>query len=188
MSRSKSMSPAMPWAGSNDSQYIAYMQNEWGIPVRRDRKLYEMLVLETFQAGLSWAIVLRRRKHFRHAFAGWDFNQVAAFNRKDQQGLLRNTGIIRNQRKIRAAIRNARKVIKIREAIGSFSRYLWNFVGNKPVLPAKPYRDWTELPTTTPLARQLSADMKQRGFTFIGPTICYAFMQAVGLVDDRVAD
>ncbi len=179
--------PPLPWAGADTPEYIAYMQNEWGVPVRRDRRLFEMLVLEIFQAGLSWAIILKRRRHFREAFANWDFNQVAAFTARDRKRLLRNPGIIRNQRKIQAAITNAGAIIEIRRDFKTFSRYLWDFIGGEPITPSTPYRSWNELPATSPLALKLSRDMKQRGFTFIGPTSCYAFMQAVGLVDDRVA-
>jgi DNA-3-methyladenine glycosylase I len=176
----------MPWTGADDPAYQRYMQREWGVPVRRDRKLFEMLTLQVFQAGLSWATILKRRSAFRKAFADWRLDSVAAFTKRDIARLSRDRSIIRNRPKIEAAVGNARCILALRSECSTFSAYLWGFVGGEPVRPARPYRSWEELPDATPLSARLSRDLKAHGFRFLGPVACYAFMQAVGLVDDRV--
>jgi DNA-3-methyladenine glycosylase I len=175
-----------PWIGADDAEYLAYMRDEWGVPVRDDRKLFEMLILETFQAGLSWSTILRRRKGFRKAFANWSLGKVSAFGPNDVERLMNDEGIIRNRRKIEAAVANANAIILIKKEFGSLAKYLWDFVGGEPILPGKPYKSWKDIPAETESSRALSRDLKKRGFKFVGPTSCYAFMQAVGLADDRL--
>lgn len=175
-----------PWIGAGDKEYIRYMDLEWGSPVHNDRKLFEMLILESFQAGLSWATILKRRKAFRNAFSNWSVRKVAAFSDDDMQRLLQNPGIIRNRLKIKAAVQNAGQFIAIQKEFGSFDAWLWSFTDGKVVKPKKPYRSWGEVPAETELSRAISKALKKRGFSFLGPVATYAFMQAVGLVDDRV--
>lgn len=162
------------------------MLREWGVPVHDDRRLFEMLVLEVFQAGLAWSTVLRKRSAFRRAFGGYAPARIARWGARQVKRLLADPGIIRNRRKIEAAIANARAFCRVQKEYGSFARYIWAFVGGRPLKPARPYRHWSEVPTQTPLSQRLSADLRQRGFRFLGPVATYAFMQAVGLVDDRI--
>ncbi len=169
---------------SDDPLMTAYHDEEWGVPLHDDRKLFEFLVLEGAQAGLSWSTVLRKRENYRVAFKGFAPAVVARFTQKDVQRLMQNEGIIRNQLKIRSAITNAALVLAIQKEFGSFDAYLWQFVGNKPIRSA--FRHHGDIPSTTGISDALSRDLKKRGFTFVGPTICYAFMQAVGMVNDHV--
>jgi DNA-3-methyladenine glycosylase I len=172
------------WAGS-DPLYIDYHDREWGTPVHDERKHYEMLTLEGFQAGLSWITILRRREHFRKAFAGWDWNKVAKFTDEDVARLLADPGIIRNRLKIAAAINNARRFNEVRKEFGSFDRYIWQFTGNKTLRPRNAVRSFRELPTHSPESDAMSRDLKKRGFSFVGTVICYAHMQSIGMVDDH---
>lgn len=162
----------------------AYHDTEWGVPSRDDGHLFEMLVLEGAQAGLTWLTVLQRRAGYRAAFAGFDPKAVAAFGPERVEALLLDPGIIRNRRKIEGAVANARAFLALQAAHGRFADYLWGFVDGVPVVNA--WRDESEIPATSPLAEALSRDLRRRGFTFVGPTICYAFLQAVGVVDDHV--
>ncbi|MBD3317414.1 MAG: DNA-3-methyladenine glycosylase I [Chitinivibrionales bacterium] len=174
------------WAG-NDPLYCDYHDNEWGVPVHNDRKLFEMLILEGFQAGLSWITILRKREAFRKAFRRWDWNEVARFTDKDVERLLGDSGIIRNRRKIEAAIRNAQAFERVRKEFGTFDRYIWRFTDGKTLRPAKRATCFAELPTHTPESDAMSKDLKKRGFSFVGTVICYAHMQATGMVDDHQA-
>jgi len=173
------------WCGT-DPDYVAYHDHEWGVPVHDDTRLFEMLVLEGAQAGLSWLTILRKREHYRRVFAGFDMQRVAGFSDADVERLLADSGIVRNRRKVESVIRNARGVIDIIEREGSFSDFLWRYVDGEPQQNA--WRRHADIPASTPTSRQLSRDLKRRGFGFVGPTICYAFMQAVGMVNDHVVD
>jgi DNA-3-methyladenine glycosylase I len=161
----------------------AYHDREWGTPVHRDRALFEFLVLEGAQAGLSWETVLRKRARYRQVFHRFDPARVARYGARDVRRLLADPGIIRNRAKIRSAIRNAQQVLTIQQEFGSFSRYLWNFVEGQPI--RRRFRSLRDIPAMTPEAEALSRDLRRRGFAFVGPTICYAFMQAVGMVNDH---
>lgn len=173
-----------PWAG-DDPLYIAYHDDEWGVPSHDDRHLFEMLVLEGAQAGLSWITILRKRENYRRAFAGWDVEKVARFGEKDFARLLADPGIVRNRLKIRAAIGNAKAFLNVRDEFGSFDRYVWQFVGGSPLRRRR--RSMRDVPTHTAESDALSRDLKKRGFNFVGTTICYSFMQAVGMVNDHLA-
>ena len=171
----------------SDSQLcIDYHDHEWGVPVYDDDKLFELLLLESFQAGLSWITILNKRENFREAFDGFDYEKIATYDEKKIASLLTNKGIIRNSLKIRAAIGNARAFLNIQESQSSFSNYLWNFVAGKPIINHWPTK--AEVPTTTKESIALSKDLKKRGFKFVGPTIIYAFMQASGMVMDHTTD
>ena len=172
-----------PWCG-DDPLYVDYHDREWGIPVRDDGVLFEFLLLETFQAGLSWITILRKRENFRIAFDGFDWERIAEYEESKYQELLGNEGIVRNRLKIQAAISNARAFQKIREQEGSFSNYIWGFVGQQPVV--NQWKSMEELPAKTELSDRISRDLKKRGFKFVGSTVVYAFMQAVGLVNDHL--
>ncbi len=171
------------WVGEHPL-YVAYHDDEWGVPSRDDRHLFEHLILEGAQAGLSWLTILKRRDGYRRAFAGFDVDRVARFNRRSVERLLRDPGIIRNRAKVESAIRNARCYRDVQEEYGSFADYAWGFVGGEPIVGG-PYRGWQEIPTESDESRALSKDLKRRGFSFVGPTIVYAYMQAVGMVDDH---
>lgn len=169
-----------PWAGA----YARYHDEEWGVPVHDDRLLFEFLVLEGAQAGLSWATILRKRDGYRRAFAGFDPERVARFGMCEVEGLMTDSGIVRNRAKIEAAMANAGAVLRVQEELGSLDTYLWGLVGGRPIRNA-----WTrmeEIPASTPESLALSRDLKRRGFRLVGPTICYAFMQAVGMVNDHL--
>jgi DNA-3-methyladenine glycosylase I len=173
------------WAG-NDPLYVAYHDQEWGVPVHDDRKLFEFLILEGAQAGLSWITVLRKRENYRTAFHGFNPNRVAEFGEKDIVRLMSNDGIIRNRQKIQSAIGNARAFLELQASHGSFSDYMWSFVDGKPI-----HNHWTDrgdVPAKTPVSDALSADLQKRGFKFVGSTICYAHMQAVGMVNDHTTE
>ena len=172
------------WCEKTDL-YKAYHDNEWGKPVYDDATLFEFLILETFQAGLSWYTVLVKRDNFRKAFAGFEVKQVAKFSDAKLQVLAEDTGIIRNKLKIKAAVTNAQAFIKVQEEFGSFSSYIWAFVEGKPI-DNKP-KTLKEVPATTEVSDAISKDLKKRGFKFVGSTVMYAFMQATGMVNDHVA-
>jgi len=171
------------WAG-DDPIMISYHDEEWGVPVCDDRKLFEFLVLEGAQAGLSWRTVLRKREGYRKAFQGFDPERVARYGDKEVARLLSDPGIIRNRAKVASAVGNARLVIAVRDEFGSFGTYLWRFVGNRPI--ANRFRKTTELPSRSRESDAMSRDLSRRGFRFVGPTICYALMQAVGMVNDHL--
>ena len=173
------------WSGS-DALYIEYHDREWGVPLHDDRRLFEMLILEGAQAGLSWITILKKRDAFREAFDSFDPSRVARYDGRKVQELLRNRGIIRNRLKIRSAVQNARVFLEIREEFGTFDRYVWQFVGNSPI--HNRWKKLQEIPARTKESDALSRDLKKRGFKFVGSTICYAFMQAVGMVNDHVVD
>ncbi|MEW6325915.1 MAG: DNA-3-methyladenine glycosylase I, partial [Nitrospirota bacterium] len=157
---------------------LAYHDTEWGAPVHDDKKIYEFLILEVFQAGLSWRTVLHKRENFRRAFAGFDYRKVARFTQRDVNRLLKDAGIIRNRMKIEAAINNARRLLDVRREHGTFSRYMWSWVGGKPIIHR--LRTLKDYPSSIDEAVAWAKDLKQRGFKFLGPTVVYAHMQAVG--------
>jgi DNA-3-methyladenine glycosylase I len=171
------------WPG-DDPLYLAYHDEEWGVPVHDDRTWFEMLVLDGAQAGLSWITILRKRENYRAAFDQFDVRKVAAYDERKVAELLANPGIVRNQRKIRAAIRNAQIFLTIQEEYGSFDAYVWQFVGGRTKVNT--WRAWEEIPAKTPESEALSKDLIKRGMKFVGPTICYALMQAAGLVNDHI--
>ena len=162
---------------------IAYHDREWGVPVHDDRVLFEFLILEGAQAGLSWSTILRKRDDYRRAFAGFDPARVARFSPTEVDRLLADPGIVRHRLKVESAVTNARAFLEVRREHGSFDGYLWRFVGGRPIQNAR--RTLREVPPTTPESDALSKDLKRRGFRFVGPTICYAYMQAVGMVNDH---
>ncbi len=172
-----------PWCGS-DPLYLHYHDSEWGVPSHDDRQLFEMLILEGAQAGLSWLTILRKRENYRKAFAGFAIEQVAAFTAADRQRLLADAGIVRNRLKIEAAIANARVLLAIREEYGSLARFFWSFVDNRP--QQNSWQTLAEIPSSTPISDLLSKELKKRGCNFVGSTICYSFMQAVGMVNDHL--
>jgi DNA-3-methyladenine glycosylase I len=173
------------WCGE-DPLYVAYHDHEWGVPVHDDQALFEMLCLEGAQAGLSWITILRKRPAYRAAFDRFDPKKVARFDGRRKQALLRNPGIVRNRLKIDAAVANARAFLAVQREFGSFDAFVWQFVDGKPLVnrPAS----MKDVPPRTAISDALSRDLKKRGFKFVGTTICYAFMQAVGLVNDHVVD
>jgi len=171
--------------GTGDPLMAAYHDEEWGVPLHEDRALFEMLVLEGFQAGLSWRTILYKRDNFRGAFHGFDPERMARYGRRDVDRLLRDAGIVRNRLKIEAAISNARAVLDLQEHRGAFSDYLWEFTDQR-VLRGRPARSWKQIPTHTPVSDSMAKDLKTLGFRFVGTTICYAFMQSVGMVDDHL--
>jgi len=174
-----------PWAEKHEL-LTAYHDAEWGVPVRDDRKHFEFLCLEAFQAGLSWLIVLKKRPAFREAFAGFDPEKVRRFGREKTEELMQNPGIIRNRRKIEAAIHNASRFLDVRAEFGSFDSYIWSFVDGKPVVNA--WREMSEVPATAELSDTVSGDLKKRGFKFMGSTVVYAHLQAIGVVNDHLVD
>ncbi|MCF8257505.1 MAG: DNA-3-methyladenine glycosylase I [Flavobacteriales bacterium] len=178
-------SPRCAWV-SNDPLYIAYHDTEWGVPVRDDHRLFEFLILETFQAGLSWLTVLRKRENFRRAFDGFDVEKVAAFSDERIRELLLDAGIIRNRAKVNAAVTNAQAFIKVQQEFGSFSSYIWGFVDGRPIV--NHHVTVKELPARTGLSDDISSDLKRRGFKFVGSTVVYAHMQATGMVNDHTVD
>ena len=175
-----------PWVDLTKPDYIAYHDNEWGVPVHDDRRIFEFLTLEGAQAGLSWYTVLRKREAYRKAFGQFDPKKVARYGKRELASLLQNSSIIRNQQKIVAAINNARRFVKVQEEFGSFDRYIWRFVDGKPILHK--VRRLKDYPATSAESDALSKDLKQRGFKFVGSTICYAHMQATGMINDHVLD
>ncbi len=173
------------WCG-DDPLYLAYHDEEWGVPVHDDRLLFEMVVLQGAQAGLSWMTILKKRDNYRKAFDGFDWDKVAAYTEKDIERLMANAGIVRNRLKVQSAIKNARATIAIREEFGSLDAYLWQFVNGKPIKNA--WKTMRDIPVKTPESDAMSKDLKKRGFNFVGSTICYAFMQAAGMVNDHMVD
>lgn len=172
-----------PWAGT-EQIYIDYHDKEWGIPLHDDQRLFEMLILEGMQAGLSWITILKKRENFRSAFDGFDAEKIAAYDSKKIEELMRNSGIIRNRRKITAAVSNAKAFLEIQKEFGSFDRFIWNYVNATPIV--NHFKNMSEVPANTPLSDKISRDLKKRGFNFVGTTIIYSFMQAVGMVDDHL--
>jgi DNA-3-methyladenine glycosylase I len=172
------------WVPEGDPLYVAYHDEEWGLPSHDDRHLFELLTLEGAQAGLSWSTILRKREGYRTAFADFDPAKVARFDRSTLERLLQDPGIVRNRLKVESAIANARATLAVQEEVGSLDAYLWGFVEGSPKQNA--WRTLGEIPAETPESRAMSKDLKRRGFRFVGPTVCYAFMQAVGLVNDHV--
>ena len=168
-----------------DALYEAYHDEEWGRPIRDDAELFALLMLEGFQAGLSWRTILAKRQNFYEAFDGWDPVKIAAYGPPDIERLLGNAGIIRNRLKCEGAVRNARAYLALREELGSFSDYLWSFVGGETIIRPRP-QVFADFLSTSPESDAMSKDLKKRGFTFVGSTICYAFMQSAGLVDDHM--
>lgn len=171
-----------PWC-LGDELYMAYHDEEWGRPCHDDRVLFEFLVLEGAQAGLSWITVLKRRDGYRRAFAGFDPEKVAGFDNEQIEHLMQNQEIVRNRAKIKSAVQNAAAFLRVREAFGSFDNYIWRFSEGEPIVNR--FRMGDPVPAETDLSRRISKDLKKRGFSFVGPTICYAYMQAVGIVNDH---
>ena len=172
--------------GSNNPLMIEYHDTEWGVPLHDDQKLFEFLILEGMQAGLSWSTILNKRQNFRAAFHNFDPQRVARYTARDVKRLLNNPGIIRNRLKIEAAITNARQFLEVQNEFGSFDAYIWHFVEGKPIKNA--FRSLKEIPAKTPLSDAISKDLKQRGFKFVGSTIVYAHLQATGMVNDHTVD
>ncbi len=166
-----------------DDLYESYHDQEWGVPVRDDMKIFEFLVLETFQAGLSWITILRKRENFRKAFDQFDFHKIASYTSEKLQSLQEDPGIVRNRLKIAATVANARAFIEIQKEFGSFSQYIWGFVGGKPL--TNRVHDYKKVPATSAISDALSKDLKKRGFKFVGSTVVYAHMQATGMVNDH---
>ncbi len=175
-----------PWVDLSKPDYVAYHDTEWGVPVHDDRLIFEFITLEGAQAGLSWYTILRRREGYRQAFAGFDPEQVARFDDERVSALLQDRGIIRNRAKVEATVSNARAFLKVQAEFGSFATYIWRFVDGRPRVGE--LRSLADFPVTSPEAESLSRDLKQRGFRFVGPTICYAHMQATGMVNDHTID
>jgi len=173
------------WAGA-DPLYVRYHDVEWGVPLHDDKKLFEFLVLEGAQAGLNWLTILKKREHYRSAFDDFDVMKISAYDSAKVGGLLRNPGIVRNRLKIEATIQNARAFQEVQTEFGSFDAYIWRFIGGRPV--RNHWKTETRIPVQTPESIAMSRDLKRRGFRFVGPTICYAFMQAVGMVNDHVVN
>lgn len=182
---SLAMPASCPWPGS-DPLMIAYHDEEWGVPVHHDRSHFEYLVLDAFQAGLSWAIILRKREAFRRAFDGFDPVRVARYGDEEADRLLSDRGIVRNRQKIVAAIGNAAAFLKVQDRHGSFDAFIWQFVGGTP--KRNRWRRMSDLPARTEASEAMSRALVERGFSFVGPTICYAYMQAAGLVNDHLVD
>jgi len=172
-----------PWAG-NDPVYVSYHDDQWGVPVHNDTELFEMITLEGAQAGLSWITILRKRENYRTAFGGFRPEKVARFSEARIRGLLTNAGIVRNRLKIESTISNARAVLEVQKQFGSLDAYLWQFVGGRPIVNR--WREMKQVPPRSAESDALSKDLRKRGFHFVGTTICYAFMQAVGMVNDHL--
>ena len=173
------------WAGMTDPAYLEYHDREWGVPSRDDRHLFEMLILEGAQAGLSWSTILHKRAAYRKAYHGFDSARVARYTAADRRRLLADAGIVRNRLKVEASIANAKAFLEVQEEFGSFAKYAWSFVGGAPIVNAR--RTMKDVPARTPESDAFSKDLKRRGFRFVGSTIMYAFMQAVGMVNDHLA-
>lgn len=171
------------WCG-NDPLYVKYHDEEWGVPVKDDKTLFEFLILETFQAGLSWITILRKRENFREAFDGFDYKKIAKYDQSKIDSLLQNAGIIRNKLKVHSAVTNAIAFMEVQKEFGSFSEYIWGFVNNKPI--KNTLKSHKDAPATTALSDALSKDLKKRGFKFVGSTVMYAHIQATGMVNDHI--
>ena len=179
--------PRCGWSSTgSDPLYLAYHDEEWGVPSRDDRHLFELLVLEGAQAGLSWSTILHKREGYRSAFAGFDAEAVARFEQRDVERLLGDPGIVRNRLKVESAVGNAQRVLEIREEHGSFAEYVWSFVDGTPIVGRR--QSLRDVPAETAESRSLSRELKRRGFRFVGPTVCYAFMQATGMANDHTLD
>ncbi|MBI9076696.1 MAG: DNA-3-methyladenine glycosylase I [Desulfatibacillum sp.] len=174
-----------PWSG-DDPDYITYHDVEWGAPCHDDLRLFEFLLLEGAQAGLSWLTILRKRPNYHRAFDAFDPEKIARYDSQKQEALVQDSGIVRNRLKIRSAVQNARAFLDVQEAFGSFDSYIWRFVDGVPIRNA--WKAMEEIPAQTPLALAMSKDLKKRGFNFVGPTICYAYMQSMGMVNDHLVD
>lgn len=183
MSPSDTLLCRCPWVDISKPDYVAYHDEEWGVPVHDDRKLFEFLVLEAAQAGLSWYTILRKREGYRQAFDDLDAHKIIHYDEAKVQALMNNPGIIRNRLKILATVNNARHFLAIQEEFGSFDAYIWRFVDGKPIVHE--FQHLADYPATSPQAEALSKDLKKRGFKFLGPTVCYAHMQATGMVNDH---
>lgn len=173
------------WEGKEEI-YVKYHDEEWGVPVRDDARQFEFLILETFQAGLSWITILRKRENFRKAFDNFDYKKIALYNEEKIQSLLEDEGIIRNRLKIRATVSNAQAFMKVQEEFGSFTDYIWGFVNHKPINEKR--KTLKEIPATSELSDKLSKDLKKRGFKFVGSTVVYAHLQATGIINDHLVD
>ncbi|MFX0151392.1 MAG: DNA-3-methyladenine glycosylase I [Candidatus Hodarchaeota archaeon] len=173
------------WANA-EPLMIKYHDEEWGVPIHDDTELFEFLILEGAQAGLSWSTILKRREGYRKAFENFNVNKVANYSEKKIEELLQDEGIIRNKLKIQSSINNAQRFIEIQEEFGSFNEYIWQFVNFKPI--QNRFKELKEIPASTDLSNTMSKELKKRGFTFVGPTICYAFMQSIGIVNDHLID
>lgn len=174
------------WVKMNNPLYIRYHDEEWGVPVYDDATLFEFIVLESAQAGLSWETVLNKRENYRQAFDNFDYKKIANYGEDKVAMLLQNAGVIRNKLKIKATISNAQCFIEVKKEFGSFSQYIWGFVGGKPIINTWERKE--DVPASTPLSDQISKDMKKRGFKFFGTTVCYAHLQATGMVNDHTTD
>lgn len=183
--RTNTAKPRCAWCGA-DPLYVRYHDEEWGVPVHDERKHFEFLILEGAQAGLSWITILRKRENYREAFAGFDPGRVARFGKREVARMLKNPGIVRNRLKIESAIKNARAFLAVQDEFDGFDKYVWRFVGGKPIQNRR--KQMRDIPATTPESDTLSKDLKKRGFSFVGSTIIYAHMQAVGMVNDHVVD
>ena len=172
------------WVPAGDPLYVAYHDEEWGVPVRDDRRLFELLVLEGAQAGLSWATILRKREGYRRLFAGFDPEEVARFDERRVEEILADPAIVRNRLKVESAVENARRVLEVQAELGSLAALMWDAVDGEPLVNG--WRTIADIPAETAESRALSKELKRRGFRFVGPTVCYAFMQAAGLVNDHV--
>jgi len=175
-----------PWVDAENPLVLEYHDYEWGVPVHDDRKLFEFLVLEGAQAGLSWTTILRKRENYRRAFAGFDPRKVAAFDAKKIKALLDDPGIVRNRLKVNSAVTNAKAFLAVQKEFGSFDSYMWSFVKGKPI--RNKWRRLAQIPAVSPEAERMSKDLVKRGFRFVGPTICYSHMQATGMVNDHLVD
>jgi DNA-3-methyladenine glycosylase I len=172
------------WPGTSDPAYLTYHDDEWGVPSHDDTHLFEMLVLEGAQAGLSWSTILHKREGYRRAFAGFDAAKVARFTSSKVERLLLDPGIVRNRLKIESSVTNAKRVVEVQRELGSLDAYLWSFVDGRPIVNR--FEGLGDIPAETDVSRAMSKDLKRRGFRFVGPTVCYAFMQAIGMVNDHV--
>jgi len=186
MSLTAEAPPRCPWVDLTKPDYVAYHDEEWGVPIHDDRRLFEFLTLEAAQAGLSWYTILRKREGYRRAFADFDPVKVARFTQQKVEALMLDPGIVRNQMKIEAAVGNARRFLEVQAEFGSFDRYIWGFVNGKPIVNRP--KSLEDYPSRTPLSDTISKDLKTRGFRFVGSTIVYAHMQATGMVDDHSVD
>jgi DNA-3-methyladenine glycosylase I len=169
---------------TTDPRYIAYHDEEWGFPVHDDQKLFEFLLLEGFQAGVSWALILKKRENFRRAFDGFDPVIISKYTEDDLERLMRDEGILRNRLKIRSSVTNAKSFLEVQKEFGTFDRYIWEFVGGEPIKNA--LKTFSEMPAKSEISVAMCKDLKRRGFKFVGPVICYSFMQAVGMVNDHL--
>ena len=181
----KKISTTCEWP-TNDPLMVKYHNKEWGVPVHNDRKLFEFLLLEGFQAGLSWITILKKRENFRKAFDNFDFKKIACYNKRKITSLMKDAGIIRNKLKVESSVSNAKAFIEVRKQFGTFNKYIWDFVNNNPIIN-KPKR-LSDIPASTKLSDLISKDLKKRGFKFVGTTIIYAHMQATGMVNDHTTN